>query len=359
VPLRTRLAPPGTIDITVDDSGPVDVQVPAASRRRATARGRPLERPGRCAANTRAPRPETGTAVDGARLPDRRGAALITLATCAAWPELSTSDQCLADALRARRHRVTAAPWNGAFEPFRDATAAVVRSTWDYHHAPAAYLDWLARLDAGRTFNAPALIRWNVSKDHVLDLARRGVPVPRSLEATADADAIAAALRALDLREAVIKPLVGASGFGVQRVTPGTEAAALERARCGKIVERVLVQEFLAEIVDGELAGVFFDGAFSHGLRRTPAPGEFRINAQYGGTMSAVRLSPDVVAQMTDVVALLPGSALYARVDGIVRDGRFVLMEVEVNEPGLGLHLAPGSAARFADALLRRLPTTA
>jgi hypothetical protein len=30
-------------------------------------------------------------------------------------------------------------------------------------------------------------------------------------------------------------------------------------------------------------------------------------------------------------------------------------MEVEVNEPGLGLHLAPGSADRLADAILRRL----
>jgi hypothetical protein len=30
-------------------------------------------------------------------------------------------------------------------------------------------------------------------------------------------------------------------------------------------------------------------------------------------------------------------------------------MEVEVNEPGLGLHLAPGSADRFAEALAARL----
>jgi hypothetical protein len=30
-------------------------------------------------------------------------------------------------------------------------------------------------------------------------------------------------------------------------------------------------------------------------------------------------------------------------------------MELEVNEPGLGLHLIPGAAERFADALLARL----
>lgn len=287
--------------------------------------------------------------------PASEESALITLATCAAWPALSESDQCFADALRARGQRVMAAPWNGPFQPFRDASAVVVRSTWDYHHAPGAYLHWLTQLDARRTFNAPALIRWNVSKDHVLHLGRCGAPVPRSIEVAADAAAIGEALRALDLGDGVIKPLVGASGFGVERVTRGTEAAALERARARKAFDRVLVQEFLGEIVEGELAGVFFDRTFSHGLRRTPARGEYRVNAQYGGTMSREELAPTTVAAMSDVLALLPDAALYARIDGIIRDDRFVLMEVEVNEPGLGLHLARGAADRFADALLGRL----
>ena len=280
---------------------------------------------------------------------------MITLATCAAWPELSRSDQCLADALRVRHQPVTVAPWNRAFEPFADATAVVVRATWDFHEAPDAYVAWLARLDPRRTFNEPSLIRWNLSKAHVLDLARRGVPVPRSLEVAAEPTAITEALRALDLREAVIKPLIGASGFGVERVRRGTEAADLQRARTRKRFDRVLVQEFVTEIRDGELAGVFFDGVFSHGLWRRPAPGEFRINAQYGGTMEAAALPPGIVEEMTGVLSMLPGSALYARVDGVVRDRRFVLIEVEVNEPGLGLDLAPGSADRFAEALLRRL----
>jgi hypothetical protein len=88
---------------------------------------------------------------------------LVTLATCATWPELSKSDHRLADALRARGRPVAVAPWNGPVEPFREAGAIVVRSTWDYHEAPEAYLDWIGRLDAHRTFNPPALIRWNLA----------------------------------------------------------------------------------------------------------------------------------------------------------------------------------------------------
>jgi hypothetical protein len=72
--------------------------------------------------------------------------------------------------------------------------------------------------------------------------------------------------------------------------------------------------------------------------------------------MLAADLAAPVVEEMTAVLELLPERPLYARIDGLLRGGReFVLMEVEVNEPGLGLDLAPGSADRFADALLRRL----
>jgi hypothetical protein len=60
---------------------------------------------------------------------------------------------------------------------------------------------------------------------------------------------------------------------------------------------------------------------------------------------------------MTGVLGLLPWPPLYARVDGGLRDGRLLLMEVEVNEPGLGLHLAPGAGERLAAALLGRLPS--
>jgi glutathione synthase/RimK-type ligase-like ATP-grasp enzyme len=278
----------------------------------------------------------------------------IVLVTCAAWPELSASDQCLADALHARGHRVEAAPWNGPFAPFARAAAIVVRAAWDYHEAPAAYLAWLDRLDPARTVNAPALIRWNLSKAHVLDLGERGALIPRSRIAAAEPEAVAAALAALHLSEGVVKPLVGASGVGVERVRRGQEAAALERARARPATDQVLVQELVAGIEHGETAGVFFAGVFSHGLRRLPAPGEFRVNSQFGGRMEAAALPEDLVRQMAAVLTLLPAPALYARVDGVASDGRFTLMELEVNEPDLGLDLAPGAADRFADALLAR-----
>lgn len=50
-----------------------------------------------------------------------------------------------------------------------------------------------------------------------------------------------------------------------------------------------------------------------------------------------------------------PGRSLYARVDGTVSDGRFLLMELELLEPSLFLGLAPGASDRLARTLAARL----
>lgn len=276
----------------------------------------------------------------------------VVLATCRAWPELSQSDRDFADALEQRGFRVQSASWNGPFAPFDGARAIVIRSTWDYHESLDDYRAWLGRLDRSRTFNPPDLVRWNLDKSYLTELAVRGAPLPVCAVVEADPAAVAGALARLSLTDAVIKPTVGASGVGVERVARGREAEAIERVRAVTSSPRLLVQEFIAEVGAGEMAGVFFAGAFSHGLRRVPAPGEFRVNSQYGGRMEVASLDAPTIEAMSRVLRLLPAEPLYARIDGVRRGGRFVLMEVEVNEPGLGLHLAPGAADRFAAALV-------
>ena len=231
----------------------------------------------------------------------------------------------------------------------------MIRSTWDYQDFLDDYRAWLGRLDSTRVFNVPDLVRWNLEKTYLLELAARGAPIPASRIVDVSASAVASALEELSLTDAVIKPTVGASGVGVARVTRGEEAAALSRLRDVSASPRLLVQEFVAEVAAGELAGVFLGGAFSHGLRRVPAAGEFRVNSQFGGRMDAAVLDSATIAAMRGVLRLLPTEPLYARIDGVVHRGRFVLMEVEVNEPGLGLHLSPGAGDRFAEALVARL----
>lgn len=231
----------------------------------------------------------------------------------------------------------------------------MIRSTWDYHQALDDYRAWLDRLDASRVFNTPDLVRWNLDKAYLIELGARGAPLPSSMVVDADTSALTNALDWLALTDAVIKPTVGASGVGVERIARGHVADTLARFRAASSARRVLLQEFVPEVAAGELAGVFFGGALSHSLRRVPAAGEFRVNSQFGGRMEAAILDAATIETMSGVLSMLPSAPLYARIDGVVHEGRFMLMEVEVNEPGLGLHLSPGAGDRFAEALAGRL----
>ena len=282
----------------------------------------------------------------------------VTLVTCAAWPEVSASDQLYAEALAYLGVAVTGAPWNGPLEPFLDADLVVLRSNWDYHHDLAGFTTWLDTLEqrGTRVQNAPSLVRWNLDKRYLLDLDRRGVRVPRTEVAPASTSAITQIIARNGWEQAVLKPTVGASGHGVRLVRASELPDTMPEADAATQAGAVIVQEFLPEVVEhGEASYVFFDGMYSHALLKRPATGDFRVNSQYQGTVEAFFPDAHLIQQAGAALDVLDEMPLYARVDGVVRDGALLVTELELNEPALSMTLAPGSAARFAEATVRRL----
>ena len=282
----------------------------------------------------------------------------IAIATCTRWPELSVADRLYAEALAARGSHTGAAPWNGPLDPFLAADAVVLRSTWDYHYALDRFAAWLDELEGCGVpvYNPPGLVRWNLTKRYLLDLGERGAPVPRTHIVPRDPAAVAAIFDLTGWEHAVIKPAVGASGHNVRLLGRREIDEAVGGLLPDGYADRLVVQEFVPEIRQtGELACVFFDGAFSHAFWRRPAPGEFRVNSQYGARLEPASPAEATVRQARAVLELLPAIPLYARVDGLPRAGDLLLMELELIEPGLALDLAAGAADAFAEATLRRL----
>ncbi len=280
----------------------------------------------------------------------------IVLATAADQPAITTSDALYAGALRRHGVTVVGAPWNGPRAAFDGATAVVIRSTWGYYRTAAAFRDWAEAMAATtRLFNPVALVRWNLHKGYVGKLAAAGVRVPHTRFVAADAQAIEGVFAETGWTRAVIKPATGASGYSVELVERDEAAAALSRLAADARAAGLLVQEFLPEIADGELSLVYFDGAFSHAVRKRPPAGEFRVNSRFGATRSAETPSPAVTEQGAAALRVLPERPLYARVDGVVRGDALIVTEVEVLEPALFLEFDPLSAERFAEATLARL----
>ena len=75
--------------------------------------------------------------------------------------------------------RVETISWRAPSCDWRAYDAVVIRSTWDYITDPDAFLTVLAEIERAGTplFNALDLVRWNIRKTYLRDLAQRGVPV--------------------------------------------------------------------------------------------------------------------------------------------------------------------------------------
>ena len=162
--------------------------------------------------------------------------------------------------------------------------AVVIRSTWDYHHAPERFLGWCDHVGSvTRLVNPAPVARWNAHKRYLVELARAGVPVvPTGLVERDSDEPLAAVAARHGWDEVVVKPAVGAGAEGAARLRVDDPAA--ERAFTAlRARGEVLVQPYVHEIErSGEVSVVLIAGEVTHAVRKLPADGEFRVQAEYG-----------------------------------------------------------------------------
>lgn len=279
----------------------------------------------------------------------------VALVTCLKVPGLTDDDRLLVPALAGRGAAVEAVVWDDPAADWERFDRLVLRSVWDYHLRPAEFDAWLADRESGGApmWNPPALVRWNAHKAYLRRLAERGVAtLDTEWLARGSAASLGAVMDARGWSDVVVKPAVSASAYRTFRVA--RRAADAQQAGLDAILSDgdALVQPFAPEIADGEWSLLFFGGAFSHAVRKRPAAADFRVQEELGGRAENEVPDAGVVAQAAGALAAAPGRTAYARVDGIVRGGAFVLMELELVEPVLYLARHPEAAARLAAAVL-------
>jgi glutathione synthase/RimK-type ligase-like ATP-grasp enzyme len=283
----------------------------------------------------------------------------IALVTSQAFAKLYEDDHLLVAALAKLGLASVPAVWSDASLDWTSFDALVMRSPWDYFERAAEFRLWLdARIaERVRMCNAPEILDWNFDKSYLQDLARAGVAlVPTICVAKNERVDIAALARARDWNDIVVKPTIAGGGYRTYRFNV-EELPRYAADIAETLVDRgVLVQPFLPEIQSGgELSLLFFDGVFSHAVCKRPKAGDYRVQFQYGGTNESAQVSDELIAQARVCIAHAPALPVYARADGVVRDGAFLLMELEVFEPLMFLASHPEAPARFARAIAKRL----
>lgn len=275
--------------------------------------------------------------------------------------ELTADDALVLPALSDLGWQVEALPWRRQDVDWNTFDAAVIRSPWDYHRAPSGFLAAMTAIPGQiRLENPIDLVRWNMSKTYLHDLAAANIPiVPTTWRDCLPPGTTEALFHEVGSDDIVVKPVVSASAHGSFRLRID------QSHHLGPTVEQffrdtpLMAQPLVTSVLtEGEYSLFYFDGRYSHAVLKTPASGDYRVQEEYGGATNPFTPDHQLLGAADETMAVLSTTPLYARVD-LARgaDGGFWLMELELIEPVLYLGKDPGAARRFAEAFAARHPS--
>ncbi|GHH55661.1 ATP-grasp domain-containing protein [Lentzea cavernae] len=270
----------------------------------------------------------------------------VVLASCSRLPNGDGDEEALVAALTRDGVDVVWQPWGSEVE----ADLVVLRTTWDYPDHLDEFLTWCSTVPA--LANPLPVVRWNIDKSYMAELASRGVAVvPTTVVLPGEEPAFPGG-------EFVVKPAVGAGSRGAGRFTDHAEA----RAHLSALGVKALVQPYQSSVdAHGETALVFFAGEYSHSFHKGPMLAQGLAEAESGlyveerlGSIEPSSLQLELANQVLDeaasLLSLRRSDFLYARVDVVEGpDGEPLLLELELTEPSLGFKLTTEDAAsRFS-----------
>jgi glutathione synthase/RimK-type ligase-like ATP-grasp enzyme len=283
----------------------------------------------------------------------------IALVSSEDLPTLFGGEQLLLPALRDMGHEVDVCIWDAPEVAWENYDAVVIRCPWDYHEKLPQFLAWLKDLAARKVklVNDIETLLWNLNKSYLFELSDAGLPViPTQLVVTTDERTLRQIFEAMQSEEIVIKPVQSAGAWRTLRINHDNLADAALLFKDWRREQNYLVQAFMPEIVAaGEWSLIYFDGQFSHALIKRAKEGDFRVQSDHGGTVLKADAPEHICAQALKILKFLPRMPCYARVDGVMRDGGFLLMELELLEPELFLEIEADAAQNFALAILNNL----
>lgn len=276
------------------------------------------------------------------------------------------------DALRQTGLNATSVIWHESHD-WSAFDLLVIRSPWDYPERFDEFTSWMASTQKQtRILNAPQLIRWNSDKQYLTELHQQGIHTGITKYCTTIEECKWEISQYIESEASyVIKPniSVGSRDTGLFAAT-SVEALQLCRSILN-VGKTVLIQHAIDRVQEGGERGLlFFNGRFSHAIRKGPIlrPG----GGYFGGTYTE-NITP---AQATDSeinlglttmeaiahIAQAKGwdddahHPLYARIDVVTPEsGNPILLEAELFEPSVFLRYGDGALKRFVEAITARL----
>ena len=249
--------------------------------------------------------------------------------------------------------------WSDPMVEWSSFSHLLIKSTWDYFDFYPQFLQWIDKI---KSLGIPVLndldtICWNSSKDYLLEIEAEGFPtIAGAILEKGSKPTLEQIQKKVKTDTLVVKPLVSGGAKNTLKI-PVSEWSKFEAKVTQLLLEEAfLAQPFIKEVAEvGEYSLIFFNQEFSHAVLKTPAKSDFRVQHYFGGTIQEIQPDLSLLESAQKLIDTFGQGTLYGRVDGVLIDGVFHLMELELIEPYLFLGLSEKAIPNYTEALRRRL----
>jgi glutathione synthase/RimK-type ligase-like ATP-grasp enzyme len=266
-------------------------------------------------------------------------------------PNSILDDHLVKSKLEGMGHQVSSVIWDHE-KNWEKFDAVIVRTTWDYQQKSQLFFQTLQTIsEQSQLYNPIRLMQWNGSKLYLKELAAKGIPTIPTLWVDDLTDLeFENICQKLNCKEFIIKPTIGAGSSGLHRIKSSKDLNFDDPQLNSSKVK--MIQPFLPEIQkQGEFSLIFFNQKLSHAINKLPKAGEFRSQEEFGSQITSIVPDQTILKIAEQAVATLPHKPLYARVDLVMYEKQYRVIELELIEPNLYFSTHSSAADNFINAL--------
>lgn len=285
----------------------------------------------------------------------------LAFVTAADTHHIRPEDHALVEAVRDAGISVNLVPWDDPNVVWEGYDSLHMRLCSGYYQQPADFRKWLAlREKSGIPMTNPAcIIRWNMDKRYLRDMAQRNIAIPETLWLTKDSAPALTDLTGSRHWQAVVgKPAVSAGAYLTFKAEAPFNAAAQSQLYNALQHSDVLLQPYLHNITtEGEWSVHFIAGKPAHTILKKAKKNDYRVQDVHGGSYEQRKPPEDLLTFSCDAInaaqQICGTELLYARVDAVRDDEGWLLMELEAIEPAFYFDVSQEAFKCFRDALVQ------
>lgn len=266
-----------------------------------------------------------------------------------------TEDRLVQRALEKEGYKVTRKNWDNPDFDWSQTKTILFRTVWDYFERYDEFEPWLDRVSQQtHCINPIDLIKWNIDKHYLGDLKAWGVNiVPTIFIEKGDRRSLCEIVDQSGWQHVILKPAISGTARHTYKFKASKADSYEDTLKKLIVNEAMLLQPFINSITTkGEVSHMVFGGKYSHSVLKKAKRGDFRVQDDFGGTVSAYEANEEEMAFAEHVIAHCKIEPLYARVDTVWdNDGKLAVAELEAIEPELWFRFNPKAATQMAQSL--------